>query len=54
MLQLIYPWHAGLLSAQPSEIQFASLQGRAPVLRVNCMDVHDDALSLRIGEWPSA
>lgn len=53
-LQLIYPWHAGLTRAQPSEIRLPQVQGQAPVLRVNCIDVYDDKLPLRVGSWPIA
>ncbi|MBI3350813.1 MAG: hypothetical protein HY020_26900 [Burkholderiales bacterium] len=51
-LQLIYPWHAALSRAQPSEIRLPDVQGRAPVLRVNCIDVYDDEMKLNIGRWP--
>jgi 5-methylcytosine-specific restriction enzyme subunit McrC len=50
-LQLIYPWHPGLASASPAEIRLAPLHGRAPILRVSCVDVYDDELPLRIGDW---
>lgn len=53
-LQLIYPWHAGLAGARQAEIRLPLLNGRPPVLRVNCIDVHSDELPLLIGVWPSA
>ena len=50
-VRLIYPWHPGLAGARAAEIRLAPVQGRVPVLRVGCVDVYDDELPLRIGDW---
>lgn len=50
-LQLIYPWHADLFSAQATEIQLPPVHGRGVTLRLNCVDVHDDDMPLRFGPW---
>lgn len=52
-LRLIYPWRAELARAQASIIRLPASLGTGPTLHVNCIDVHSDELSLRIGQWPS-
>jgi len=50
-LRLIYPWHPGLANAHSGRFMLTTPQGGASVLRVGCVDVHDDALPLRMGDW---
>ena len=50
-LALVYPWHAGLSRAQDSEIRLPAIDGRSPVVRVNCIDVGSDDLPLALGRW---
>lgn len=51
-LTLIYPWCSGLGNARGGELHLPLLDLRAPVVRVACIDVHDDMLQLRCGSWP--
>ena len=51
-LTLIYPWHDGLRRARLAEYRLPPVQGRAPLLRVLCVDVHHDELPARLGAWP--
>ena len=50
-LQLVYPWYPGLVGSKSAEIRLPPVQGKSPVLRVICIDVHADELPLRIGRW---
>jgi 5-methylcytosine-specific restriction enzyme subunit McrC len=49
---LIYPWHPDTASTTDSEFHLPANNGRAAVVRVICIDVHDEALPLRLGRWP--
>ena len=53
-LALIYPWRSELAQAAGAEFRLPMMNERAPVVTVLCIDVHDDALPLRIGTWPGA
>jgi 5-methylcytosine-specific restriction enzyme subunit McrC len=49
---LIYPWHPDTASTTETELHLPANNGRAAVVRVICIDVHDEALPLRLGQWP--
>lgn len=51
-LALIYPWHDSLAQAVGGEFRLPSIEGHSPVVRVLCLDVNDDALPFRLGQWP--
>ena len=51
-LALIYPWRADLRPATVGEFHLPTVEGRSPVVRVVCVDVHDDTLPARFGDWP--
>ena len=53
-LVLIYPWRSALANAAGVEFRLPVDNGRSPVVTVLCIDVHDDALPLRLGRWPGA
>lgn len=53
-LALIYPWRSELAQAAAAEFRLPSVNGHAPVVTVLCLDVHDDALPLRLGRWPGS
>ncbi len=50
---LIYPWHSQSASTTETEFHLPANNGRAVIVRVLCIDVHDDALPLRLGRWPA-
>lgn len=53
-LALIYPWRSALADAAAVEFRLPAVNGRSPVVTVICIDVHDDALPLRLGRWPGS
>lgn len=53
-LALIYPWRSELAQAAGVEFRLPKVNGNAPVVTVLCLDVHDDALPLRVGRWPGS
>ncbi|CAN7485957.1 McrC family protein [Rhizobacter sp. LjRoot28] len=53
-LALIYPWRSELAQATGAEFRLPQVNGHAPVVTVLCLDVHDDALPLRVGRWPGS
>jgi 5-methylcytosine-specific restriction enzyme subunit McrC len=53
-LALISPWRSALANAAGVEFLLPVDNGRSPVVTVLCIDVHDDALPLRLGRWPGA
>lgn len=52
-LSLIYPWHDGLAGALPTALRLPHIGAFEPRLSILCVDVHDDALGLRIGDCHS-
>jgi 5-methylcytosine-specific restriction enzyme subunit McrC len=50
---LIYPWRPELANTAEAEFHLPANNGRAAVVRVLCIDIHDDALPLRLGRWPA-
>lgn len=53
-LALIYPWRSELAQAAGAEFRLPPVKGHSPVVTVLCLDVHDDALPLRVGRWPGS
>jgi 5-methylcytosine-specific restriction enzyme subunit McrC len=53
-LALIYPWRSELAQAAVADFRLPAVNGHAPVVTVLCLDVHDDALPLRVGRWPGS
>lgn len=53
-LALIYPWRSELTQAAGAEFRLPMVNGQAPVVTVLCLDVHADALPLRLGRWPGS
>lgn len=53
-LALIYPWRSELAQAAGADFRLPPVNGHAPVVTVLCLDVHDDALPLRVGRWPGS
>jgi 5-methylcytosine-specific restriction enzyme subunit McrC len=53
-LALIYPWRSELAETTSAEFRLPVVNGHTPVVTVVCLDVHDDALPLRIGRWPGS
>lgn len=51
-LALVYPWRSELARAGGVEFRLPVVDGRAAVVTVLCLDVHDDALPVRLGRWP--
>ena len=51
---LIYPWHSALADAAGAEFRLPLVDGRSPVVSVLCIDVHDDAMPMRLGRWPGS
>ena len=51
-LALIYPWRSELAQAEGAVFRLPAVNGHMPVVTVLCLDVHDDTLALRIGNWP--
>jgi 5-methylcytosine-specific restriction enzyme subunit McrC len=48
-LALIYPWRSDLAGTVETEFHLPLARGRLATLRVVCVDVHDDALPVRLG-----
>lgn len=53
-LALIYPWRSALADTAGAEFRLPAISGRSPIVTVLCIDVHDDALPLRLGRWPGS
>lgn len=49
-LALIYPWRDDLTAAVSTELRLPTSDGRPATLRIVCVDVHDDALPVRLGD----
>jgi hypothetical protein len=48
---LVYPWRHELAEAAATEFHLPQVNGRPAIVRVLCIDVHDDALPVRLGSW---
>jgi 5-methylcytosine-specific restriction enzyme subunit McrC len=48
-LALIYPWHSEMVRATDTEIQLPDIDGVRSVVRLLCVDVHDEGLPMRLG-----
>jgi 5-methylcytosine-specific restriction enzyme subunit McrC len=52
-VSLIYPWHDGLAGALPTALRLPRIGSFQPRLTILCVDVHDDAWDLRLGDRSS-
>jgi 5-methylcytosine-specific restriction enzyme subunit McrC len=48
---LVYPWQPQSAATTETKFHLPAYNGRPVVVRVLCIDVHDDALPLRVGRW---
>lgn len=53
-LALVYPWSHGMAATVETRFRLPHFDGPPVHVTVLCIDVHDDALPLRLGQWPFA